>query len=134
MILLFALFSNPTSYLKAHCINVFKVYFLEQGLIIKEHSLRKKCSYSELFWSAFSRIQTEYAEIRSISPYSVQMRENADQNNSEYGHFSRCDSVNVVLNINPIFLSKHYYIINNKIYSLDKICQISFGASTYNLS
>ena len=24
-----------------------------------------------------------------ISPYSVQMRENVDQNNSEYGHFSR---------------------------------------------
>ena len=28
-------------------------------------------------------------EIRSISPYSVRMRENADQNNSEYGHFLR---------------------------------------------
>ena len=37
----------------------------------------------------FSRIQTEYEEIRSISPYSVQMRENANQNNSEYRHFSR---------------------------------------------
>ena len=24
-------------------------------------------------------------------PYSVQMRENADQNNSEYGHFLRSD-------------------------------------------
>ena len=35
----------------------------------------KKCPYSELFWSAFSRIQTEYGEIRSISPYSVRMRE-----------------------------------------------------------
>ena len=52
-------------------------------------SLRKKCPYSELFWSAFYRISTEYGEIRSISPYSVQMRENVDQNNSEYGHFSR---------------------------------------------
>ena len=51
--------------------------------------LSKRCSYSELFWSAFSRIRTEYAEIRSIFPYSVQMRENADQNNSEYGHFLR---------------------------------------------
>ena len=47
----------------------------------------KKCPYSELFWSAFSRIQTEYGEIRSISPYSVRMWENADQNNSEYGRF-----------------------------------------------
>ena len=51
--------------------------------------LRKKCPYSELFWSAFSQIRTEYGEIRSISLYSVQMRKNADQNNSEYGHFSR---------------------------------------------
>ena len=41
--------------------------------------LHKKCSYSELFWSTFSR----------ISPYSVRTRENADQNNSEYGHFLR---------------------------------------------
>ena len=39
----------------------------------------------------FSRIQTEYEEIRSICPYSVRMRKNAgknaDQNNSEYGLF-----------------------------------------------
>ena len=28
-----------------------------------------------------------------ISPYSVRIRENADQNNSEYGHFLRSDSV-----------------------------------------
>ena len=37
-------------------------------------------THSELF----SRIQ-----IRSISPYSVRIRENANQNSSEYGHFSR---------------------------------------------
>ena len=54
-----------------------------------EITLRKKCPYSELFWSAFSCIRAEYGEIRSISPYSVQMRENADQYNSEYGHFLR---------------------------------------------
>ena len=40
----------------------------------------EKCSYSELFWSVFSRIRTEYREIRRISLY-------ADQNNFEYGHF-----------------------------------------------
>ena len=51
--------------------------------------LREKCSYSELFWSAFSRIRTEYGEIFRISPYSVWMRENTDQNNSERGHFLR---------------------------------------------
>ena len=30
-------------------------------------ALRKKYPYSELFWSAFSHIWTEYGEIRSIS-------------------------------------------------------------------
>ena len=56
------------------------------------YALRKKCPYSELFWSVFSHIWTESGEIRSISPYSIRMRENADQNNSEHGHFSRSDS------------------------------------------
>ena len=50
---------------------------------------RKKCPYSEVFWSTFSRIWTQYGEILRISPYSIQMQENTDQNNSEYGHFSR---------------------------------------------
>ena len=49
-------------------------------------SLREKCPYSELFWSVFSRIRTEYGEIRSFFPYSVRMRANADPNNSKYGH------------------------------------------------
>ena len=52
--------------------------------------LREKCLYpEELFWSAFSRIRTEYKEILRISTYSVRMWENVDQNNSEYGHFLR---------------------------------------------
>ena len=57
--------------------------------------LREKCPYSEFFWSIFSRIWTEHAEIRSISaryeisPQSVQIRENTDQKNSEYKHFLR---------------------------------------------
>ena len=34
-------------------------------------ALREKCLYSELFWSAFSCIRTEYEEILRISPYSV---------------------------------------------------------------
>ena len=52
-----------------------------------KEALHEKCSYSELFWSALSRIRTEYREILRISPYSVQMRENADHNNSDYGHY-----------------------------------------------
>ena len=54
----------------------------------------KSVLYSELFRSAFSRIRAEYGEIRSISPYSDRMRENVDQNNSEYRHFSRSDESN----------------------------------------
>ena len=34
-------------------------------------------------------IRTEYGEVLRISPYSVRMRENTDQNNSEYRHSSR---------------------------------------------
>ena len=48
----------------------------------------EKGSYSELFWSVFSRIWTEYRAL-----YSVRMRENTDQNNSEYGHFLRSDKL-----------------------------------------
>ena len=51
-------------------------------------TLREKCPYLEFFWSVFSHIWTEYGEILRISPYSVRMRENTDQKNSEYGHFS----------------------------------------------
>ena len=49
----------------------------------------KSVPIRSFFWSVFSRIRTEYGEIRSISPYSVQMRENTDQKNSVFGHFSR---------------------------------------------
>ena len=50
-------------------------------------SLRESCPYSEFFWSLFYRIRTEYGEIRSISLYSVRMRENTDQENSKNGYF-----------------------------------------------
>ena len=56
-------------------------------------TLRKKCPYSKLLWSAFSRIRNEYGEILRIPPYSVQMPKNTDQNNSEYGHFSHSVSL-----------------------------------------
>ena len=51
-------------------------------------TMRKNCLYSELFQCAFSGIQTKYKQPQSISRYSVQMRENADQNSPEQGHFS----------------------------------------------
>ena len=51
--------------------------------------LREKCQYLEILWSVFSCIWTEYEEILRISSYSVRMRENTDQENSEYGNFPR---------------------------------------------
>ena len=63
--------------------------FEKQGRTEISLVLREKWPHSELFWSAFSRIRTEYKDIGSISPYSVRMQEYADQNNFEYVHFLR---------------------------------------------
>ena len=79
MLIVWWLFASPISHL------VLRVVVI----IWKKNSkwtLCEKCPYSEFFWSVFSRIRTEYGEKRSIS---VQMRENTNQKNSEYGHFSR---------------------------------------------
>ena len=65
-------------------------------------TLRKKCPYSELFWPVFSGIRTEYGEILGISPYLVQMRENTDQNNSEYWHFLRIFSRDIYFRFKTI--------------------------------
>ena len=42
--------------------------------------------------------------VLRISPYSVRMRENTDQNNFEYGHFLRsdCKSKSTVVNHNIV--------------------------------
>ena len=58
-------------------------------LFSSRFTLRERCPYSEFFLSVFSRIRTEYGEILRISQFSVRMRENNDQMNSEYGLFSR---------------------------------------------
>ena len=73
-------------------------------------SLREKCPYSELFWSAFSCIRIEYEEIIHISPYSVQMREYADQNNSKYGHFSAV-SFGEILRLSKYFNNINSYLL-----------------------
>ena len=44
----------------------------EMGHCVKSVQIRS------FFWSVFSRIRTEYGEIRSISSYLVRMRENTD--------------------------------------------------------
>ena len=73
--------------IKSHCNVIVKINLWEK--VRSRLALRKKCPYLKLFWSAFSHIRTEYGEIPRISPHSVRMLENADQNNSKYGHFSR---------------------------------------------
>ena len=52
---------------------------------IRYLSRRKKCPYSKLFRSVFSLHFPTFG-LNTLS-VSVQMRENADQNNSEYRHF-----------------------------------------------
>ena len=52
-------------------------------------ALRKKCPYSDLLWSVFSHIRTKYGQILRISPYSIRMRKNTNQNHFKYGRFLR---------------------------------------------
>ena len=66
-------------------------------------TLCKKCSYSELFWSAFSR--------RDSAGNAVLMRENADQNNSEYRHFSRSVEFTSWVSWNSFIFSSENWII-----------------------
>ena len=63
--------------------------FVAINVSLRRLTLREKCPYSVLFWSVFSHIRTKHEEILRISPYSVRIRENTDQNNSEYGQFLR---------------------------------------------
>ena len=72
------------------------------------HALREECPYLELFFSTFSCIQTECGEVRSNSSYSAQMRENTNQNNSEYRHFIRSDGE--TWSCSPIRLFKVFII------------------------
>ena len=73
---------NSTFYTKGNFWLKWVIIFLDL------FSLREKWPNSEFFWFVFSHIWSEYEDILRISPYSVRMRENTDQKNSEYGHFS----------------------------------------------
>ena len=82
---------NPFQPSAAFHIETRTIYKIQKYKLYKIYTQGEKCPYSELFCSVFSRIRTEYEEIRSISAYSVRMQENTDQNNSEYEHFLRSD-------------------------------------------
>ena len=56
--------------------------------------LREKCPYLEFSGPYFPN-GTEYGEILRIFLYSVRIRENTDQENSEHIHFSCIDHCHV---------------------------------------
>ena len=78
-----------------HIFFVFSNHYSRCLELIKNQSLCEKCPYLEFFWSIFFRICFEYGEIWSVSPYSVQMRMNADQKKSKYEHFLSSDWTSV---------------------------------------
>ena len=60
----------------------FIILLYVENYLFQKVALRENCPYLEFFWSVFSRIWT-------ISQYSIWLRQNVDQKNSEYEHFSR---------------------------------------------
>ena len=86
-------------------------------------SLRKRCHYSEIFWSAFSSHFRAFGLNTKRYGLSVRIQsecgKNADQNNSEYGHFTQC-----------MFL-KYYRWENMKAWKVRK--HNYFQSASYNL-
>ena len=57
----------------------------------------KVSKYWVFYGHELSRIWTEYGDLRSKYPYSVQMQENTDQKNSVFEHFSCSDGVSSIV-------------------------------------
>ena len=74
------------------------------GYVYEYLLLRKMCPYLRLFWFVFSRIPSEYGE----------MRENADQHYSEYGHFLH--SVYETLFRRDIVTQSWFYVQHFKVF------------------
>ena len=99
-----AFISAVNNALKAYCF-MYNFHFINNSSIsrsISERTIkkqRKNCTNMAFFWFVFSRIWTEYEDLRSKSPYSVQIREHNDQKNSVFGHFSRSYANNFLKNL-----------------------------------
>ena len=50
-------------------------------------------------------------QIKNVSPYSVWMRENTNQNNSEYGHFSRSEVFGTIINMEALTWLQLIYLM-----------------------
>ena len=90
---------------------LFRKIHVSIGFSETKHVISIQCTFGCYF-----RIHcVKSVRIRSYSsPYSVRMRENADQKNSEYGHFLRSDSV--------LYLQKN---MNRKIISRQLVINVS---------
>ena len=66
----------------------------KQGLSLKQPTVQKASIFGVILVRIFPHLDYIRESLKSEilkSPYSVQMLENADQNNSGYGHFLRSD-------------------------------------------
>ena len=79
-------------------IELFDLYYVLSSIWI---SLCKKCPYSELFWSAFSRIRTEYGEILRIQSECGKIRTRITPNT---------DTFHAVYTIKVIFTSSSLFL------------------------
>ena len=102
------------------------------GLLGKNsYKLRKKCPYSELFWSAVFPHFLAF-RLNTLSVVSS-MRENADQNNSKYGHFLRSHKLTHTNAISNGFFQKFisciasFYSISIQSYSWAPFTQLCFA-------
>ena len=94
------------SHLNSHSNKITIMFIWEIKLKVTQVHVAEceKCSNTVLF---LVRIFPHSDWIRSISPYYVQMRENKDQKNSEYGHFLRSGTfIRKKLVINRSYRSK----------------------------
>ena len=71
-------------------------------------ALHKRCLYLEFLWPVFSYIWTEYGDLLSKSPYSVQTWEEVGHKNSKYGQLLCIISQKHYLHQNKNFASKFF--------------------------
>ena len=80
----------------------------------------KSIQIRTFFWSVFPRIRTEYGEVRSVSPYSVRMRENTDKKKlCIWTLFRQCQGL--LLELVPVFDELVYRVVSSKI--IIKVCR-----------
>ena len=62
----------------------YKLTYINCLMEVDETQCVESVQIQRFFCSVFPRIQTEYGEIQSISPYSARMRGNTDQKKTPY--------------------------------------------------